>query len=112
MANFTEHAVKYENGNKIISYIATGPKQGPLLIFLHGWPAIGKTWERQLTTFASLGFRAVAPDMPGYGKSTSNKVYSDYAQEKIVPGMLALLEDVGREEAIWIGKTNINLKVK
>lgn len=102
MATFTEHAVTYEGGQKKISYIAAGPTEGPLMIFIHGWPAIGKTWLPQLTTFASLGFRVVAPDMPGYGKSTSNKVYSDYAIPTIIPGMLALLADTGRQDAVWV----------
>ncbi|KAF7197442.1 Bifunctional epoxide hydrolase 2 [Pseudocercospora fuligena] len=102
MMVFSEHNVSYENGSKTIHYLAAGPKLGPLLIFCHGWPAIGKTWRPQLESFASLGFRVIAPDMPGYGKSTSNKVYSDYSQEKIVPGLLALLADTGRKNAVWV----------
>lgn len=47
-------------------YLAAGPPNGPLLIFIHGWPAIAKTWKPQLEAFASLGFRVVAPDMPGW----------------------------------------------
>lgn len=101
--SFSTHAVQYENGNKTISYIAGGPLNGPLLIFIHGWPAIGKTWLPQLTTFASLGFRVIAPDMPGYGASTANNKIEDYAQEKINAGMLALLAHTERSEAVWIG---------
>lgn len=41
--------------------------------------------------------------MPGYGKSTANKIYSDYAQETIAPGLLALLADTGRKNAVWVG---------
>nr|POE56549.1 epoxide hydrolase a [Quercus suber] len=102
MATLTEHSVTYAEGAKKISYVAAGPVDGPLLIFLHGWVGIGKTWLPQLTTFSSLGFRVIAPDMPGYGKSTSNKVYSDYAQEQLVLGMLALLADTGRQDAVWL----------
>jgi soluble epoxide hydrolase/lipid-phosphate phosphatase len=46
-------------------FLAAGPEDGPLVIFCHGWPAIAKTWKTQLEAFALLGFRAVAPDMPG-----------------------------------------------
>nr|POE78481.1 epoxide hydrolase a [Quercus suber] len=102
MAALTEHVVTYDGGAKKISYVAAGPPDGPLLIFLHGWVAIGKTWISQLTTFSALGFRVVAPDMPGYGKSTSNKVYSDYSQESIIQGVLALLADTGRQDAVWV----------
>ena len=102
MAKFEEHEVTYGDSKKIF-YLAAGPSTGPLMIFMHGWPGIGKTWHYQLTAFASLGFRVVAPDMPGYGKSSARKVHSDYAQEHIIQGMLAVLADTGRDEAIWIG---------
>lgn len=102
MAEYEEHVVIYADGLKRISYISDGPAQGPLLIFLHGWPAIGKTWKHQLSTFSSMGFRVVAPDMPGYGKSTSEHVSTEYAMQNVVTGMLAMLEDTGRVDAVWI----------
>lgn len=40
--------------------------------------------------------------MPGYGKSTANKVYSAYAQSEISQGLLALLADTGRKKAVWV----------
>jgi soluble epoxide hydrolase/lipid-phosphate phosphatase len=106
MANLEEHVVVYgtEYVTKELFYYAAGPVPGPLLIFIHGWPAIGKTWKAQLQTFSSLGFRCLAPDMPGYGRSTSRKVVEDYSQEEINKGMLALLNHVGRDRAVWIGE--------
>lgn len=102
--SWEQYDVQYEaDGQKTIHYIAAGPKQGPLIIFLHGWPAIGSTWKYQLNTFASLGFRVLAPDLPGVGRSTAYKVYSDYAQKVIVKSLVALLADTGRDNAIWIG---------
>ncbi len=66
MIALEEHEFFYDvNGQKKTTYISAGPFNGPLLIFVHGWPAIAKTWKPQLTTFASLGFRVVAPDMLG-----------------------------------------------
>jgi soluble epoxide hydrolase/lipid-phosphate phosphatase len=102
MATITEHQVSYENGAKTINYIAAGAPSGPLIIFLHGWPGIGLTWKRQLQAFALLGFRAVAPDMPGWGKSTHRRVITDYAQQSLVEGMLALLSANGRSAAVWV----------
>lgn len=102
MANLEEHQVTYGDGKQVF-YYAAGPTFGPLLIFMHGWPSVAKLWHVQLETFAALGFRVVAPDMPGYGRSTSRKVHADYVQEKLIEGMLAVLADTGREEAVWIG---------
>ncbi|KAI1193782.1 putative epoxide hydrolase [Nemania serpens] len=101
--DITHHEVVYAGGEKKIHYLAAGPGDGPLVIFIHGWPGTGITWKAQIDAFAGLGFRAVAPDMPGYGKSTARRIVDDYCQEAIVEGMIALLEDNGRDAAIWVG---------
>ncbi|KAJ8119385.1 hypothetical protein ONZ43_g3653 [Nemania bipapillata] len=103
MTAIIENDISYADGTKTIHYLTAGPPSGPLIIFLHGWPAIGLTWKHQLQAFACLGFRAVAPDMPGWGKSTSRRVASDYAQEAIVEGMMALLAAQECSAAIWVG---------
>lgn len=102
MARITEHDVSYADGAKKIHYLAAGPPSGPVIIFLHGWPAIALTWKQQLLAFASLGFRTIAPDMPGWGKSTARRVTTDYTTEALVEGMLALLSATGRSAAVWV----------
>lgn len=102
MASFTHHEVAYA-GDKKIHYLAAGPTDGPLILFIHGWPATAITWKYQIDAFAAVGFRVVAPDMPGYGKSTARRVLDDYSQEALVEGMIALLADTGRKAAIWVG---------
>ncbi|CZT19751.1 uncharacterized protein RCC_05606 [Ramularia collo-cygni] len=104
MVQIEEYSFTYStNAEKKTTYLAAGPKDGPLLIFVHGWPAIAKTWKVSLEFFANSGFRAVAPDMPGYGGSTARKVTEDYSLEQINLGMVALIDHLGRDKAIWIG---------
>ena len=103
MATITHHNVSYADGVKNIHYLAAGPEDGPLIFFIHGWPATAITWKLQLQAFASVGFRAIAPDMPGYGQSTARREVNDYSQEAIVEGMMALLADTGRKAAVWVG---------
>ncbi|KAB8220519.1 Alpha/Beta hydrolase protein [Aspergillus novoparasiticus] len=102
MVAITDHNVVYADGKKI-HYLAAGPANGPLVLFIHGWPGSAITWKAQIDAFASVGFRAIAPDMPGYGQSTARRVADDYCQEAVVEGMLALLADTGRDAAIWVG---------
>ena len=102
MTAITEHHVVYASDKKI-NYLAAGPVNGPLILFIHGWPGTAITWKAQIDAFAALGFRAIAPDMPGYGKSTARRVVEDYCQEALVEGMMALLADTGRNAAIWVG---------
>jgi pimeloyl-ACP methyl ester carboxylesterase len=62
--NLTTHTLSLPRHKT--SYLEAGPADGPLMIFLHGWPQIGLTWRAQMEAFASEGWRCVAPDMRGY----------------------------------------------
>lgn len=97
----TEHTIKSERHTTF--YLAAGPENGPLVIFLHGWPELSVSWRHQLPALAALGFRAIAPDMRGYGRSSVYPQHAEYAQEHIVRDMLELVDAVGREKAIWVG---------
>jgi soluble epoxide hydrolase / lipid-phosphate phosphatase len=85
------------------SYLEAGPEDGPLLVFVHGWPGLASTWHYQLGHFAARGYRVVAPDMRGYGDSTVHDDPAAYRQELVVADMLALLDHIGRRRAVWIG---------
>jgi soluble epoxide hydrolase/lipid-phosphate phosphatase len=97
----TEHVLR--SPRHTTSYLAAGPPNGALMIFVHGWPATARTWKHQLHCFAALGFRVVAPDMRGYGNSTVHGSSDAYAQEHVVADMLELLAHLGRHSAVWIG---------
>jgi pimeloyl-ACP methyl ester carboxylesterase len=97
----TGHSV--ETGGHTTSYLASGPVDGPLIIFVHGWPELSISWRHQLPVFGALGFRAVAPDMRGYGGSSTYAAHDAYAQEPIVADMVGLLDTLGRDRAVWVG---------
>lgn len=97
----TEHTVK--TARHTTGYLACGAEAAPLLIFCHGWPELSLSWRHQLPAFAALGFRCIAPDMRGYGRSSTYTRHEDFAQEHIVADMLELLAALGRERAVWIG---------
>jgi len=64
----TDHVVKTARHTSF--YLACGAADAPLIVFVHGWPELSISWRHQLPCFAALGFRAIAPDMRGYGRST------------------------------------------
>ncbi len=99
--SITEHTTKTERHTTF--YLAAGPEDGPLIICVHGWPELSMSWRHQLPALAALGFRAIAPDMRGYGRSSVYNRHGDYAQEHIVRDMLDLLDSLGREKAVWVG---------
>lgn len=83
------------------SYLSSGPSNGPLLILLHGWPELASTWKFQLTHFGSLGFHTIAPDMPGYGLTSSPRSTSTYSLRSLVSWSLSLLSHLNAPTAIW-----------
>ena len=97
----TEHVAKTERHTTF--YLACGAQDAPLIIFVHGWPELSVSWRHQLPCFADLGFRAIAPDMRGYGRSSVYQRHEDYALEHAVRDMLELLHALGREKAVWVG---------
>src|SRR5262249_27384170 len=84
-------------------FLSCGAADAPLIVFVHGWPELSISWRHQLPCFASLGFRAVAPDMRGYGRSSVYAGHEDYALEQSVADMLELLDALGRDKAVWVG---------
>lgn len=97
----TEHTIKTERHTTF--YLAAGPEDGPLVLFVHGWPELSISWRHQLPALAALGFRTIAPDMRGYGRSSVYDQHGDYAQQHIVRDMLELVDSLAREKAVWVG---------
>ena len=96
-----EHATKSERHTTF--YLACGSPEATPIIFLHGWPELSISWRHQLPIFAALGFYAVAPDMRGYGRSSSYRRHEDYALSESVADMIALIDAIDAEKAIWVG---------
>lgn len=107
MSAFSDAALIKENYVPLrrggLFYLSSGPDDGPLIIFLHGWPELAISWRHQLSTFGRLGFRAIAIDMPGFGRSMQFDRFEDYALENLVGDLVEFIGTLGRERAIWIG---------
>ena len=97
----TEHTV--QTARHTTGYLVCGAEAAPLLVFCHGWPELSLSWRHQLPVFAALGFRCIAPDMRGYGRSSTYTRHEDFALENIVADMVELLASLGRDKAVWIG---------
>ena len=67
-ASETEPTLRIIEANGIKLRIAEMGK-GPLVLLLHGFPESWYSWRHQLPALAKAGYRAVAPDLRGYGKS-------------------------------------------
>lgn len=83
-------------------YLESGPANGPLMIFLHGWPSISLMWRAQMDAFAADGWHCVAPDLRGLGGSFAPAADEAYAIEQVVADMVELHDHLGGEPAVWV----------
>jgi len=96
-----EHTLR--RAEHTMAYLSCGREDGVPIIFVHGWPELALSWRHQLPAMAALGFRAIAPDMRGYGRSTVHPQTQDYAVEHSVADLIALLDALGAPRAVWVG---------
>jgi pimeloyl-ACP methyl ester carboxylesterase len=84
-------------------YLECGPPDGPLMVFVHGWPGIGLMWRAQMNAFAADGWHCVAPDLRGYGGSSAPAADDAYSIKDVVADMAELHDRLGGATAIWVG---------
>lgn len=77
--------------------------EGPLVILCHGYPGLWYSWRHQLPAIADAGYRAVAIDMRGYGRSSRPLRSDDYALDKTSADVLAVMAHFSQEQAVVIG---------
>ncbi len=81
--------------------VCAGPKDGKLVVLLHGFPEFWWSWRHQLHAFAQAGYRVLAPDMRGYAQSDKPKGVDAYRLEALTRDVAELVElnQAGRERA-------------
>ena len=82
-------------------YVEEGPKDGPLVLCLHGEPSWSYLYRTMIPVFAEAGCRVIAPDLIGFGKSDKPIHQSDYTYQGHVNWMVRFIEQ--------LDLTNINL---
>ncbi len=76
---------------------------GPLVILCHGYPGLWYSWRHQLPALAGAGYRAVALDMRGYGRSSRPVDSEYYGLDSTSADVLAVMDDCGAETAVVVG---------
>ena len=76
---------------------------GPMVLMCHGWPELWYSWRHQLEALADAGFRAVAPDMRGFGRTTAPEDPAAYTIFHNVGDMVALVDALGEKRALIVG---------
>ena len=77
--------------------------EGPLVLFVHGFPESWYSWRRQLPAVAAAGFRAAAIDVRGYGRSSKPLAVDAYRMVCLVGDVVELVGALGAESATLVG---------
>ncbi|KAA0235790.1 MAG: Epoxide hydrolase A [Acidimicrobiales bacterium] len=77
--------------------------EGLPVVFCHGFPELAFSWRHQLSAVADAGYRAIAPNQRGYGRTSAPEEISAYALGELAGDMAALLDTLDIERAVFVG---------
>jgi epoxide hydrolase 4 len=91
-----EHGFAEANGIRI-HYAEAG--SGTPILLLHGFPDFWYSWRFQMPALAAAGFRAIAPDLRGYGRTDAPHGTAAYRMDALVADGVGLMDALGLESA-------------
>nr|GEV95371.1 bifunctional epoxide hydrolase 2-like [Tanacetum cinerariifolium] len=77
--------------------------EGPAVLFLHGFPELWYTWRHQMMFISSKGYRAIAPDLRGFGDTEAPSSPTSYTAFHIVGDLVSLLDSLGLDKVYLVG---------
>ncbi|MFJ5033002.1 alpha/beta fold hydrolase [Streptomyces sp. NPDC088560] len=77
--------------------------QGPAVLLLHGFPELWYSWRHQLPALAAAGFRAIAPDLRGYGRTDAPADTRGYSLRNNLADLTGLCDALGLDSAALVG---------
>lgn len=77
--------------------------EGPAVLLLHGFPDSSHLWRHQISTLVDNGYRAVAPDLRGFGDSDRPPNVEDYSLMNVLSDLAMVLDALGIEKAHVVG---------
>ena len=77
--------------------------EGPLVVLCHGFPESWYSWRHQLEAISGAGYRAVAIDQRGYGRSSKPRSNDAYRIGRLVDDVVAVVRAYGYDTATVIG---------
>ena len=85
-----------------LDVIDTGPRNAPVLMFLHGFPESHRTWRHQIAHFSDR-YRCIAPDQRGYRGSSKPEGAENYTPDKLIGDVFLLAHALGVDQFTVLG---------
>jgi haloalkane dehalogenase len=105
--SFEPHYLEIQDedlGSIRIHYLDEGPPDGPVILCLHGEPTWSYLYRKMIPVFTAAGFRVVAPDLVGFGRSDKPSLRSDYSYKKHVQWIRDWIDGAGLKDITLLGQ--------
>jgi len=93
----------FQNGETSLHAVAAGPKDGAVVVLLHGFPEFWYGWRRQIEPLAAAGLRVIVPDQRGYNLSSKPSGVAAYALSELVSDVIAIADQLGQQKILLVG---------
>jgi haloalkane dehalogenase len=103
--NFAPHYMSVddtEGGQLRLHYLDEGPKDGEIILMLHGEPSWSFLYRKMITPLTSAGYRIIAPDLIGFGRSDKPTQRQDYTYQRHVDWVRAVLFELKLTEVTLV----------
>ncbi|KDN98740.1 MULTISPECIES: alpha/beta hydrolase [Pseudomonas] len=84
-----------------IFYKDWGPRDAQVIFFHHGWPLSGDDWDAQMLFFLAQGYRVIAHDRRGHGRSS--QVWDGHDMDHYADDVAAVVDHLGVRSAVHVG---------
>ncbi len=81
-----------------LHYVDEGPRDGPVVLLMHGQPSWSYLYRHMIPLLVEAGYRVVAPDLVGFGKSDKPLKQSDYSYQMHIDVMTSFVSQLGLKD--------------
>lgn len=92
-------ALRVDVGEVELFVVQAGPRDGPPVVLLHGFPEFWYAWRGPMVRLAERGYRVIAPDQRGYGGSDKPPDVEAYSVERLAGDVAELIAALGYDSA-------------
>ncbi|RYF65863.1 MAG: alpha/beta hydrolase, partial [Cytophagaceae bacterium] len=91
----------YTNSSSATGLSSSTDTTQPTIVFIHGWPLSHEMWENQVAYFADRGYRCVAYDRRGFGKSS--KPWGGYDYDTFADDLKDVIDELNLNNVVLVG---------
>ena len=100
---FAPNYVEIEGGLRV-HYVDEGPRDGEVVLMLHGEPSWSYLYRKMIPVFTAAGLRSIAPDLIGFGRSDKVAPRTEYTYQRHVDWTWEAVEKIGVTDMTLIGQ--------